>query len=386
MKINQWTLGLAAVGLVTLPSLVQAEEQSTPVLTALSATTISGYVNTSMHWDLGTGNAHPPGYAFNAGKQDGFNLDVVKVAIAKPLDEAQWAAGYNVELLFGSDANALATQSSFTPADVGIKQAYVTLRTPVGNGLDFKVGVFDTIIGYETFDAGSNPNYTRSYGYTIEPTTHTGVLASYQLNDMLSASVGIANTFGPTINAKAHPPGGPKAESYKTYMGSVAFTAPESFGFLKGSTLYGGFINGFNSGAVKGATDQTCLYIGGTLATPITNLKLGASYDYAAPDEPNEAYQNAVGLYLSFQATEKLSLHGRGEYASHSKGVVVDGFPSKVFEYTGTVQYDLWKNVLSRVEFRWDHSADGSQAFGGVTGAPTKKNALLIAANLIYKF
>ena len=31
---------------------------------------------------------------------------------------------------------------------------------------------------------------------------------------------------------------------------------------------------------------------------------------------------------------------------------------------TATVQYDLWKNVLSRVEFRWDHALDGTDSFG----------------------
>ena len=38
-----------------------------------------------------------------------------------------------------------------------------------------------------------------------------------------------------------------KAESYKTYMGSIALTAPDSMGFLKGSTLYAGIVNGYNS-------------------------------------------------------------------------------------------------------------------------------------------
>ena len=82
----------------------------------------------------------------------------------------------------------------------------MALRAPAGNGLDLKLGVWDTIIGYETFDSGNNPNYTRSYGFTIEPTTHTGLLATYQLNEMFGLAAGIANTFGPTINAKAHPP------------------------------------------------------------------------------------------------------------------------------------------------------------------------------------
>src|SRR5204863_10037464 len=137
--------------------------------------------------------------------------------------------------------------------------------------------------GYESFDAGSNPNYTRSYGYTMEPTTHAGLLLTYQLLYSNGLSAGIANTFGPNINARANPtagPGilnGPKAESYKTYMASIAFTAPDSMGFLKGSTLYAGVINGWNEFAPGGQAVQTSFYAGGTLATPVTGLKVGAS-------------------------------------------------------------------------------------------------------------
>ncbi|MFO1511436.1 MAG: hypothetical protein U1F83_00740 [Verrucomicrobiota bacterium] len=47
MKFNKWTLGLAAVGTVSLPSIAQAEEKVSVVQTALSSTTISGYVDTS---------------------------------------------------------------------------------------------------------------------------------------------------------------------------------------------------------------------------------------------------------------------------------------------------------------------------------------------------
>ena len=55
---------------------------------------------------------------------------------------------------------------------------------------------------------------------------------------------------------------------------------------------------------------------------------------------------------------------------------------------TGTVQYDLWKNVLSRLELRWDHAADGNEAYGGegTVATPNRKNAYLLAANVIYKF
>jgi hypothetical protein len=228
MKVNKWTMSLAALGLISIPATGSAEEQMNQVWTALSSTTISGYVNTSIHWNTGTGNESLPVHSYNtASKADGFNLDVFKLALEKPLDEAQWAAGYKAELLFGGDAAGYGTtlDGDGGSSSTAIKQAYVSLRAPIGNGLDFKVGVFDTIIGYETFDAGSNPNYTRSYGFGIEPTTHTGVLASYQVSKVVSFSFGIGNTIGPAINEKANPP---KAESYKTYMGSFALTARTS--------------------------------------------------------------------------------------------------------------------------------------------------------------
>src|SRR5205807_1135639 len=100
--------------------------------------------------------------------------------------------------------------------------------------------------------------YTRSWGHSIEPQTHTGLLGSYRVNDTISVAAGIANTLGPTINAKASPP---MAESYKSYMGSIALTAPDSFGPLAGSTLYGGVVNGFSSSY---GTSQTSWYAGST--------------------------------------------------------------------------------------------------------------------------
>src|SRR2546430_9573956 len=112
MKFDKWTVGLAALGLVSLPALVQAEEKASAVMTALSATTISGYVDTSAEWNPGTGNANPPGFIYNQGKQDGFNLNKVKLRIEKPLDESQWSAGYKVDLLFGPDANVFGTTST----------------------------------------------------------------------------------------------------------------------------------------------------------------------------------------------------------------------------------------------------------------------------------
>jgi hypothetical protein len=404
MKFEKWTVGLAAVGALSLACSANAEEKASTVMTALSSTTLSGYVDTSAQWNFGSGNARLPVYKFGGGdKADGFNLNVVQLRLEKPLDEAEWAAGYRVDLWAGPDANTLGTQSTLSTgsSDFAVRQAYAALRMPFGNGIDWKVGVFDSIIGYESVESGNNPNFTRSYGHSIEPQTHTGVLGSYRFNDMISVSAGIANTvsgfnttsgqFGPIINSRD------RIESRKTYMASGAFTAPDTWGFLSGSTLYAGIVNGFNGGYGE---IQTSYYLGGTVATGVTGLRFGGALDvFDAKDFGGETW--SVAGYGSYQATEKLSLHLRGEFLKDrgdqkfflvddgtGTGTLVPGNPNKVMAITATAQYDLWKNVISRLEMRWDHSLSGEKTWGGddLTVGPSRKNEWLLAANLIYKF
>ena len=416
MKLERWTVALATAGIVSLATAAEAEEQASTVMTALSTTTLSGYVDTSAQWNFGTGNANMPPYKFGGpSKADGFNLDVVQLRIEKPLDESEWAAGYHVDLWLGPDANVLGTQSTLSTgaSDFAIRQAYVALRVPVLNGLDFKVGVFDSIIGYESVESPLDPNYTRSYGHSIEPQTHTGILAAYRFSDLVSASVGIADTVNSRINSRAQagstgvssgifgtlfgaspfPAGSnPYAESYKAYMGSVALTAPDSLGFLSGSTLYGGVVNGYNNSVLGsgGGLPTLNAYVGCTIATPVTGLRLGAAWDKLNADTQVagakvEGDVWSVASYASYQATEKLSLHGRFEYVTGDLDKPVS-VGNSIYAVTATAQYDLWKNVLSRVEFRWDHVEHGL-AFGGtVPGEPTRENAYMLAANVIYKF
>jgi hypothetical protein len=374
-------------------------------------------VDTSAQWNFGTGNANNPPYKFGGPtKADGFNLDVVQLRVDKPLDETEWAAGYRVDLWLGPDANTLGTQSALSTAhsDFAIRQAYVELRTPIGTGLDWKIGVFDSIIGYESVDATKDPNFTRSYGHSIEPQTHTGILATYHFTDMISASAGIANSYGPIINERAFStpadPANNHDEAYKTYMASVAVTAPDSTGFLSGSTFYAGFVNGFNDhDTVNGTANATAegsstsYYLGATIATGVTGLSAGASFDYLDVHHINNDTYSVAG-YVSYKATEKLSIHGRAEFFKDKGNLaglgngqilfsdVAGTTGAKVLSLTCDVQYDLWKNVLSRVELRWDHSLEGNDIFGGSTPvgggfvAPNAENAWMLAANIIYKF
>jgi hypothetical protein len=395
MKFNKWTVGLAAIGVVSLASAARADEKMSPVQTALSNTTLSGYVDVAATWrpgtDSGPAGANIPYYAF--AKNDGFSLNAVDIALDKPMDESPWAAGYHVELMFGPDSQPVSGGGNVA----NIRQAYVSLRTPVGNGIDWKVGVFDTIIGYESTSSPLDPNYTRSYGYTIEPTTHTGILASYKVCDELSMSAGVANSsnvpFCPVnaINGKS------TYESQKTYMGSIALTAPDSFGAMKGATLNLGIIHSVDSMANSFPT-TTSYYAGLTVPTPSNKVKFGAAFDYLNLNDrvgggvnPSDDSVWVAGLFSTFQATDKLSLNLRGELVDAKQ--VPNGYTFYAGHYaeeiTATVQYQLWANVLSRVEFRWDHVDGQAFGYGQINDDGTskmKKNDFLLALNLVYQF
>jgi hypothetical protein len=439
MKFNKWTMGLAAVGVVSLASAARADEKMSVVNTALSNTTLSGYVDTSAQWNLGSQNGlygvfgNTPGYAYGGiNKADGFNLNGVDIALDKPMDESPWAAGYHVELMAGPDvptkfaignigpvATGPAVSQLTTPL-VAIRQAYITLRTPIANsGIDWKIGVFDTIIGYESTSDPLNPNYTRSYGYSIEPTTHTGILGTYKANDMLSFSVGVADssnvgTIVQPINGRS------QQESQKTYMGSISLTAPDSAGFMKGATFNAGVINsvsgdkvgnlafgGVSAGGLGINTfGTTSFYTGITVPTPLTALKVGAAFDYLDihnAHQPigfggnSDSSAMVIGLYANFQANDKLSFNARAERLEDNNAGFSGG--AGVDELTLTTQYQLWANVLSRVEFRWDHSGGQRGVINGRAydstpqgtanpngGVGIHNNAYMLALNLIYQF
>ncbi|HEY3861257.1 MAG TPA: outer membrane beta-barrel protein [Verrucomicrobiae bacterium] len=439
MKIEKWTIALAAAGLVSLSPAVVAQNaapapQVIPLQTALSATTISGYVDTSAIWNPGTGNANPAPYAFNtSSKHDGFNVDAADVKIARAEDETAWAAGYVVELSYGPDAMAI--DSGAYP----IRQAYVEMKMPIGNGLDWQIGRWDNLLGYEVSDAYANPNFTRSYGYSFEPTEHTGLLATYSFGSSLKVQGGVADTVNTLGVNDRSDPGAPVIESKKSFVSLVTLTAPDSWGSLKGSTLVAGFDygagnhgGGNGSGVVTGVgvpgsggtgQDREEIYVGGTINTPVKDLSVGAAWDYihgvdiGSPDGGtlSAEYINTIAGYITYKI-DKLHLNGRVEYANGpgltaleyaANGKVPYGYTitnpddsttlapgtggpfNKVLAVTGTVQYDLWDNVITRLEVRWDHAMDSSTPFGGSDandGLPNKRNELMVAANVIYKF
>ena len=376
MKFNQWTLGLAAVGIVSLATVAQAEEKS--VNSAFAGLTMSGAVETSASINTAR-NGALPGRSFDgADRQDGFNFNSARLTLEKAVSEDQFGAGFRTDFVYGPDADA------FYGGNSPIKQAYVALRAPVGNGIDIKMGVFDTPIGYEQFDSGSNPNFSRSYGFALEPNHHTGVLASYKVVDALSLSAGVANTDN---NFLAEANNAAAKEGRLAYLATATITLPEGTGALQGSTINLGMIREKSPTATVSTINY---YAGATVNTGITGLSVGAAFDQlshpTAQTAQNELYnldlRNMWSLagYVSYAVTEKLKLNGR--YDTFQSRLPEAGQKDTIVLHSATLtaQYDIWANVLTRLEGRWDTGEDVFGANG------TSSDAFTIAADVIYKF
>ncbi|MCX6882635.1 MAG: outer membrane beta-barrel protein, partial [Verrucomicrobia bacterium] len=327
---------------------------------AFAGLTMSGAVETSASINTAR-NGALTGRSFDgADRQDGFNFNSARLTLEKAVSEDQFGAGFRTDLVYGPDADAFYGNSP-------IKQAYVALRAPVGNGIDIKMGVFDTPIGYEQFDSGSNPNFSRSYGFNLEPNHHTGVLASYKVVDALSLSAGVANT-GNDFLAQAN--NAVAREGRLAYLGTATITLPEGTGALKGSTINLGIIR------EEGPTAQVSTinyYAGATVNTGITGLQVGAAFDHVQdPESVMHSKVWSLAGYVSYALTEKLKLNGRYDTIQTDDG--------DLQSVTLTAQYDLWANVLTRLEGRWD---TGEHVFGANGNS---SDAFTIAADVIYKF
>jgi hypothetical protein len=405
MKMNKWTQVLLGVGLVSIPAVTHAEEQLSQLRTELTSTTISGYVDTTMTWKSGQGNANMPGRTYDgADTQDSFNLNVVSITFAKPLDESEWSAGYLVQTLMGPGAQKRGTSSNIggSSGDFAFNEAVVLLRVPVGNGIDFKIGQFGTFNGYEAYDTYKNPNWSRSYGFYIESSAHTGVSASYKIGESITVMGGIGNMAG-FNNAVDALYDASLSESEKAYLAMVNWTLPESAGFLKGASLS----VGYTGGAATPTSDwwQENYYAGVSLPTPINGLAVGLAFDYTTGMTYADSWAESLAAYVSFQVTEKLKLNGRADWAKGFNGSAVGGYHgafgytsagddrNELFSLTATADYALWKNVISRLEFRWDTTLTSDTPFGGTVAAAGgtqpvdgDKTAVSLLANFIYQF
>lgn len=350
---------------------------------------LSGYVDISYIYNLNEqNNFGNSGRVFDT-EGNGFTPHAAELVFEKPLSDGH-PIGFRADLFFGDDAeNIHSTGLGETPgtgstADVfDLQQAYVTVRAPIGDGLDFKIGKFVTLLGAEVIESPANWNFSRSYmfGYSI-PFTHTGVLATYPtFGEMGSTSFGVVNGWDVVDdNNKA-----------KTMLGNVTLGPWENL-TLSSNVVYGAE-QANNSHDQRGVLSNILSW------TPHEQWAFMANWDYGYEQDAIGGTDNATwqgyALYAKYSPLDWYSLANRIEWFNDQDGVRVAPAAATgaalagsghgdvaFFEWTLTNEFKLSEHVIARLEYRLDKA--NAEVFRQDQGAADYLNT--VAAEVIYHF
>ena len=235
-----------------------------------------------------------------------------------------------------------------------LRDAYLTYKVPVGDGITLKAGKFVTLLGYEVLKTYSsfNPNISNSmlFGYAI-PFTHTGLLANVPLGGMFSLDIGVVNGWDNPVDNN----------DGKSLLAGIAFNPVEMFSLYVSGT-YGPEQND-NGHSKRGVVTA----VGTLKATKELTFVVDADYGNetdlvpSGPDLKSADWYGVAG-YAIYQVNDKLSLNFRAEGFADPDGVRT-GFQEPgygpgvtAWEITPTVAYQIMDGLLWRAEYRHDET------------------------------
>ncbi|MFO1518118.1 MAG: outer membrane beta-barrel protein [bacterium] len=134
-------------------------------------------------------------------KSDTFNfyIDQVELDLNKTFGEN---VRIRADLDFGRALSGSGRNTGGPGSNFQLEQGYVTANIPIGNGLEFLIGRFNTPIGLEAVDRADNItlSYTNLYKY-LRPHNTTGMKLYYAFNDFFDWHLYVVNNLYDTIGA-----------------------------------------------------------------------------------------------------------------------------------------------------------------------------------------
>jgi len=425
------------------------------VETAQKGITLSGYVDTSYTEQFAGAGQYAPAKPFatnpgggpgntqgtivngtNAGSNihqfdtsnNTFNVNAVKIALEKALpDKNEWAAGFRIDTIYGSDAKYLGDTAfngtAGNTSGLALEQALVKFRIPIGNGLDIYMGKFVTFLGYEVIESPANLNFSRGLLFTNAiPLTHTGIYGDYKFNDTVEVKLGIVDGWNNSTSSSVAVPAGSTGINDdggfgKAITGQINVNAPGKNANITQSFIYSDQgepgVVGVDNGPlvvydIWGNWNPT--FVKDSALTLGLNADLGYNGASGYPGSPSPSAFGTVGAptalngsisdsntwwgvaaYASYKFTKVFTLSARGEYlhedAAWNPKFGATDVINDDFSETLTASFSIWDNLLTRLEYRYDHYTSGTIV--GVSGAVDKgafSNENEISLNAVYSF
>jgi hypothetical protein len=338
---------------------------------AMSETTLSGFVTSSYFYDTSKppGNVSP-GYLWNR-NSGSFDLNKVKITLASPAVERsgdKWDAAYRISMIWGQDAPIVDSKAG-TIGFQGLREAYVELNAPLGDGLNIRAGELISLLNYESGDGGAvNDNFSQGYQWFFTGNgPAAGVQLGYTFTDWLDVKVRAQNGLyaGPIDNNQS-PTGlisiGIKP-SEKSWISLVGFGGREDS--FATHVAGGSFLGGWS------VTDQ---------------FHLGTELDYFSfRTAAKDSGVYSAGAWLSYSITDKVMPAIRAEFLSDSHGADVSGglgFPvggQDLSSIALTLNLKPVPSIKIQPEVRFDHTSLPG-------GFGTKKDRVIVGAGVSYLF
>lgn len=353
-KFLTQTLPLLAASALTTAAPGRAWAAGSPAETfaqmlSASGLTESGYIAASYYHSSGGNTFHQ----FDTG-HDSFQLDQAGLTLAY---QPSQGFGALVDMIAGDDAkivNAAESGSSSSNNMFDVLQAYVQY---VSGNLTIQAGKFTTLAGAEVIAPTGNMNYSRSLLFFAEPMTHTGLRATYAVNDTLSVIVGVNNGWNYTnVNSGS-----------KTGEFGIALTPNKSLSIT--AQAYVG--NDPLDLAKRTFFDSVATY------QATSALSFAVSYDWGKQDASGVTRGgewDGVAGYVNYWLDKQWRVSLRGEELDDKDGFILGtGVPQKVKEGTVTLGYDPVPSFELRIEGRYDTSNRPSFTYthlSAATGGP----------------
>lgn len=302
-----------------------------------------------------------------------FMLNDAALFLVRQKEDSAW--GFAVNMDFGKTAQTLGSVtywSNSSPPPGGaesadsfeLREAYLTYKIPVGDGITLKGGKFVTLLGYEVLKTWTNfnPNLTNSmlFGYAI-PFTHVGLMASAPVGEYVTVDAALINGWDAPVDNN----------SGISFMGGLGINPADFLSFYFAGTYGPEQASNPPGNAYNAPSSASKLGTVTGVATvkPMEGLTLVIEGDYGSqsrllgPNNDDSANWWGFAGYVIWQATERINLAMRSEVfvdSQNTRGLslnpaVTGGITS--WEITApTVTVQLLDSLLWRTEYRHDEA------------------------------
>ncbi|WP_162560240.1 outer membrane beta-barrel protein [Methylotetracoccus oryzae] len=339
--------------------------------------TWTAYLDLSYPANFNSGEPHPWRSKLTTNRLSQFSPNMGMIYFRR---EASEASPFGLEIGaqggYDTDGQVPAT-SQLAGAEVlrYLSHANVSYRAPVGNGLLLTGGLMSSFIGYESFYARDNPNYTRSWIADYSPFFLIGAGAQYRISDGLDASLFIVSDFDYLAHHNNHP----------KYAGQISWRIGPGWKLTQ------------NVFAGPEQTDTAIRYwrffSDSILQWTDDVHAIGLAYDVGTQQEASlvasvQNFWTGAALFTRWQIQGPWALAIRPELYWDPNGTLT-GSIQFIRALTATVEYaivaDGWTTQL-RAEYRYDNSTGRQGGFfgaGGTDGPLVSGQSTVLLAVLI---